>query len=90
MFRIVFVGVLIAAAMIVTKQDQVLQRAGLLGSCAVVAPPSGQDGDWHACKEGKLSGAPDLSLNSCTSAGYVGTVQYWRCPAAVGSNVIRQ
>jgi hypothetical protein len=90
MFRIVFVGVLIAAAMIVIKQDRVLERAGLLGSCATVAPPAGQDGDWHACKEGKLSGAPDLSLNSCTKAGYVGMVAYWRCPAPVGSNVIRQ
>jgi hypothetical protein len=90
MFRIVFVGALIAVAMFVIKQDRVLQRSGLLGSCNAVAPPSGQDGDWHACKDGKLSGAPDLSLNSCTKAGYVGTIAYWRCPAPVGANVLRQ
>ena len=90
MFRFFLVAVLLVGAMIVIKQDRVLQRSGVLGTCDVVAPPAGQDGDWHACKKGKLSGAPDLSLKSCTNSGYVGVVAYWRCPAPIDPNVVRQ
>ncbi|MDQ5822203.1 MAG: hypothetical protein M3540_12250 [Actinomycetota bacterium] len=90
MFRFFIVAALIVGAMIVIKQESLLQRAGLLGSCDAVAPPSGQDGDWHACKDGKLSGAQDLSLKSCTKAGYVGVVAYWRCPAPIDANIVRQ
>ena len=90
MFRIFVIAVLLVGAMIVIKDDRVLERSGFLGYCSAVAPPVGQDGDWHACKKGKLSGAPDLSLKSCTNAGYVGKVAYWRCPAPLDANVARQ
>jgi hypothetical protein len=89
-FRFFLVAALVAAAMFMIKDDSVLERHGLLGSCAAVAPPAGQDGDWHACKKGRLSGAPDLSLKSCTKAGFVGVVEYWRCPAPIDADVVRQ
>jgi hypothetical protein len=90
LFKIVFVGMLVAAAMMFIKQDRVMQRLGLAGSCSVVATPLGQDGVWHACKPGKLAGRPDLSLSSCESRALVGKVEYWRCPAAVSPNSVRQ
>jgi hypothetical protein len=89
-FRFFVVAVLLVGAMIWIKDDRVLERSGILGSCNAVAPPAGLDGDWHACKKGKLSGAPDLSLKSCTNAGSVGLVAYWRCPAPLDANVARQ
>jgi hypothetical protein len=89
-FRFFVVAVLLVGAMIVIKDDRPLERYGVLGSCSTVAPPAEQDGYWHACKNGKLSGAPDLSLKSCTKAGYVGVVAYWRCPAPLDANVARQ
>jgi hypothetical protein len=89
-FRFFVVAVLLVGAMILIKTDRVLERSGLLGYCNAVAPPVGQDGAWHACKKGKLSGAPDLSLKSCTEAGFVGKVAYWRCPAPIDANVARQ
>jgi hypothetical protein len=89
-FRFFVVAVLLVGAMIWIKDDRVLERSGILGSCSAVSPPAGQDGDWRACLDGKLSGAPDLSSKSCTNAGYVGTVAYWRCPAPIDANVVRQ
>jgi hypothetical protein len=90
LFKIVFVGMLVAAAMMYVKQGRVMQRLGLTGSCSVVATPVGQDGEWRACKPGRLAGRPDLSLNSCESQSLVGKVEYWRCPASVAPNALRQ
>jgi hypothetical protein len=87
MLRIILTAAFIAVALVVIKQDRVLQRAGLVGYCNTVAAPTGQDGDWRACRPGKLAGRPDLSLDSCTQQGVVGRIEYWRCPAAVGSGV---
>lgn len=89
LFKIVFVGMLVAAAMMWIKHGQVMQRLGLSGSCSVISTPVGQDGEWRACKPGKLAGRPDLSLDSCESQTLVGKVEYWRCPASVSPNAAR-
>jgi hypothetical protein len=81
---IVFIAVLIAAAMIAVKNGRILRAAGMIGHCAVVQTSS--DGQqWEACSSGKLEGAPDLSRNGCTSAGLYAGQTYWRCPAPVAA-----
>lgn len=86
LFRIIFVGALIAGAMILIKQDRVLERAGLIGSCRVVGSPAGDTGEWRACRSGKLAGRPDLSVHSCESKTLQGDTEYWRCPAPLAAN----
>ena len=83
--RILIVGLLIVGAMVAVKDGRVLRNAGLTGSCTSVALPTGQSGYWQACKEGRLSGRPDLSREGCSSRGVSGRLEYWRCPAAIGS-----
>lgn len=85
MRRILLVATLIAVAMFVVKDERVLARIGLLGTCTVVASPEGDAAEWWACRDGKLSGRPDLSLKSCVAQGVRGGREYWRCPAPVGS-----
>ena len=89
MLRILLVAALIAAALVAVKQQHVLQRAGLLGSCTVVTSPPHDAGEWHACKGGRLSGPPDLSRDSCKSYGLQGSFEYWRCPAHIERSPIR-
>ena len=82
--RGVFIAaVLIVLVMIAIKDGRLLREAGLTGGCRVVATPQGQEGDWQACVPGKLQGAPDLTRQSCTSAGFHGGSEYWRCPAGI-------
>lgn len=73
------------ALMLVIKDGRALRKVGLTGSCAAVATPAGQTGNWERCTKGKLEGAPDLSHNGCTSAGVLAGAEYWRCPARIGS-----
>jgi hypothetical protein len=84
MLRVVVASLLVIAVMVAVKDGRALEKAGLVGSCAAVAAPGGQTGYWHACKEGKLEGRPDLTRKSCLSAGLIGTVEYWRCPTPLG------
>jgi len=82
--RICAVGAVIFAVMVAIKDGRVLRAAGLTGSCAIVQTAS--DGTQvEACRPGKLQGRPDLTRDSCKDAGRSGSVDYWRCPAAVAS-----
>ena len=83
-------GVLVVAALIVAlmaaiKDGRVLRQSGLTGGCGPVQTPRGETGAWKACVEGRLQGAPDLTRQGCTSVSRVGTTEYWRCPAQIGS-----
>jgi hypothetical protein len=69
LIRIVLVGAVLAAALALVQQQRVLENAGLLGYCSTIATPKGQTGHWHACQPGKLTGTPELSVQSCTRAG---------------------
>jgi hypothetical protein len=90
LIRIVLVGAVIAAALAFVQQRSVLQNAGLLGYCSTIATPKGQTGHWHACHPGKLTGTPELSVQSCTRAGETGETEYWRCPTELERNRARQ
>ena len=68
MLRIVAVGAVLIALMITVKDQRVLKRAHLVGSCSTVA--SVADGsEWRQCVPGKLSGRPGPELDSCSDWG---------------------
>jgi hypothetical protein len=79
------VAVMVVALMVAIKDGRATRKLGLTGSCAAVATPAGQTGNWERCVRGKLEGAPDLSRHGCTSAGRVRSAEYWRCPAQIGA-----
>lgn len=80
LLKIVFVAVLLGAALVVAKQERFLERGGLVGYCESVRAPTGDDGEWHGCHEGLMSGFPSLIKDSCTLESRRGEVEYWRCP----------
>jgi hypothetical protein len=86
LLRIVLVGALLVGAMVAVKDGRVLRDAGLTGSCSSVSTPTGQNTFWKACKKGRLDGRPDLSRQGCTAVSIKSGVEWWRCPASIGSS----
>lgn len=84
MVRIVVVAALVAVLLAVARQERLFQRAGIVGSCQVVASPVGDSAVWRACREGWLTGSPSLLGDSCTYELRAGGYEYWRCPAPGG------
>ena len=80
MVRIIVVGLLIAAALGVAKQQDLFRKAGVVGSCQIGRAPIGDDSSWYACREGVLTGYPSLRRDNCTSESRTASYQYWRCP----------
>ena len=85
MFRGALVVALILAVMVAVKDGRLLREAGLLSTCTTLSSYEGQTGYWHACREGRLEGRPDLSRRSCESHGVRGGYEYWRCPEHIGT-----
>ncbi len=82
--RIVVVGALIVALMVVLKDGRVLRDLQLTGQCTVSQTYA--DGtQLETCRPGKLAGRPDLTRQGCREVGVNGAGVYWRCPAAVAS-----
>jgi hypothetical protein len=88
--RFALLAGVIAATLSVVQQKQVLQNAGLFGSCSQIVTPVGQSGVWHECVPGKLTGTPGLSRGSCTRVKHSAIRDIWRCPTALESNDTRQ
>jgi hypothetical protein len=85
MFRITLAAALVASALAAAHHERVLDRAGLLGSCAPLAAATTDGGQWLECRPGDLTGYPDLSQDACTRGAMRGEVRYWRCPTALTS-----
>jgi hypothetical protein len=85
LWKIMFVAVLVGAALVLVKQEQLLEKAGLVGYCEVVRPPPGEEGEWHGCHEGLMSGYPNLVKDSCEREGRRPGIEYWRCPVSLQS-----
>jgi hypothetical protein len=81
MLRFALLIALLAVALTAVKREHVLERAGLTGSCAVVAAPADPAGEWRVCTAGRLTDAPDLSRGGCTLRSVQEGRKYWRCPA---------
>jgi hypothetical protein len=85
--KVVYIGVICLVAVLVAKSGWALHRSGLLGSCTVYAQSS--DGsEMEECRSGKLDGLPDLSGKGCTPQTIAKTVEYWSCPASIGSSPV--
>ena len=56
----------------------------MLGSCSVFSTEP--DGTQEVrCAKGRLDGYPDLSRKNCMLQTLGGSVQFWSCPAPIGS-----
>ena len=86
MLKLVVVAVLIAAALVMVKRENLVERSGVVSSCKEVATPVGDDGAWMSCREGILTGYPSLGGDSCELRARTGDRQYWRCPAPVATS----
>ena len=83
LLRIVLIAALLGTGLVVAKEEHLFERAGLVGHCEVVRSPPGDDGQWHGCVEGLISGYPNLVKDSCTRETRRPGVEYWRCPVAL-------
>ncbi len=83
--KMIVYAALVVAAMVAIKDGRVLEPTGLVGTCSEINAPQGDTATWEACRAGKLEGRPNLVRKSCTSAGVVEDVEYWRCPTRVES-----
>ena len=82
--KLIYMGVICLLAVLVVKSGWALHRSGMLGSCNVYArAPDGSE--MEECRSGKLDGLPDLSGKGCTAQTVGATVEYWSCPAPIGS-----
>ena len=72
-------AILIASGLYGLREAGVLDRAELLGRCESVQTVV-QEGEWLACRGGRLSDAPDLSRDSCRRGATRDGVTYWYCP----------
>ena len=84
-FRIFLVGASIVTLLVLAKERQWFEQAGLLGRCAVVAAPPGDGGQWWSCEEGLLSGYPRLDADGCTIQNRPAAREVWRCPVPLES-----
>ncbi|MBM3678789.1 MAG: hypothetical protein FJW96_13070 [Actinobacteria bacterium] len=92
LLRIVLVGALLIAAMVYVKQDRVLSKIGLVGTCVPSLPAANADraqrrAQWWSCGEGAITGYPGLEAQSCKSAGRVGNRELWYCATPISEPV---
>ncbi len=86
LLKIAMVGAAIVAAMVIARDQRVPQRVGIVGVCVATPAPSTQPyGSWYACKQGILSGFPNLEADSCDSVGIVAHQEIWSCAAPLVS-----
>lgn len=83
MSRVVVVAALVASLLAFAKEERLLDRTGLLGSCVELAAPAPEGGQWLECRPGELTGYPDLSRDSCQRGGMRGEIRYWVCPTTL-------
>lgn len=84
--KIFMVGVAIVVMLAVAQNQRWPQRAGVTGSCLTTQPPSSNPGGaWYVCKQGILTGFPNLEADSCRSAGIVRHREVWSCTARLAS-----
>jgi hypothetical protein len=86
MFRFIVAAAIIGSLLAFAKDQHVLDRAGILGSCAPLAATAATIADesqWWECRPGQLTGYPELSQDGCKRGTTRGEVRYWRCPAAL-------
>jgi hypothetical protein len=88
MFRYGLAAALTVSGIAFAHSQDLLDRAGLLGSCTTLAAAAPNDGQWLACRPGTLTGYPDLRQDSCAPGALRGETRFWLCPTRlVGSRL---
>lgn len=86
LLKIAMVGVAIAAMLGIAHNQRWFERAGVVGRCyATPALHAQSDNTWYACKQGILTGFPNLKADSCSREGIVADQEIWRCDAPLTS-----
>lgn len=80
MLRFAVFAAAVVAALAAVKDEHVISRARLVGTCETVEAAR-DGGEWLACRRGSLLGYPDLSADGCTRAPTATSLQLWQCPA---------
>lgn len=83
MFRFVVAAAIVASLLAYAKEERVLDRAGILGSCTPLTAAAPDESQWWECRPGELTGYPELSQDGCKRGDLRGEVRYWLCPAAL-------
>jgi hypothetical protein len=87
--RLVAAGAVLVAVMVTIKDQRVLERTHVVGSCATVQEDA--DGsEWRKCVGGRLTGPPGLELAGCSDWGWYASGEFWRCPAALAPSAVRE
>ena len=86
LFRMFLAATLVVAVMLAVKDGRLLRDAGLTGSCSSIPAPGATHAYWQACKKGRLDGRPDLSRQGCKAVAVKQGLEWWRCPASLGSS----
>ena len=55
MVKLALLAAVVAAALYGVREERVLEEAGLLGSCDVVQTAAPADGQWLACRNGRVA-----------------------------------
>ena len=85
LIKIALVGVAVIALLGVAKQQKWYDSAHITGHCTVIPTPSGKTGQSWACRQGILTGFPNLPEDRCETDGYLGERQVWRCAIPLDS-----
>ena len=84
--KIVLVGVAIVVLMVVAQDQRWPQRVGVIAVCGpTAAPASAPGGYWYSCKEGIVTGFPNLEADHCSNIGISERREYWQCDRPVAS-----
>ena len=86
LIKIAMVGVTIAVMLAVARDQHWAQRAGVVGNCVETQPPRSEPGGaWYACRQGIVTGFPNLEADACRSAGIAQHQEIWSCTKRLAS-----
>jgi hypothetical protein len=85
LFRFLVAAALIGSLLAFAKERHIVNRAGIVGSCAALTASAPLDRQWWECRPGRLTGYPDLSNDGCNRGIMRGEVRYWLCPTALAA-----
>jgi hypothetical protein len=82
LIKILVVLALLIGALAILQQQQVVQRAGVVGRCTEVRAPvrDARGAQWWSCSEGLVTGYPSLVKDNCSIEIRTSDRQVWRCP----------
>ena len=83
--KIAIVAAAFAGLLGLARDQMWFERAGLMAHCDVTTAPYGAPagGQWWSCREGAISGLPNLTRDHCDSKGVTGHFELWYCPIAI-------